>query len=218
MKWEWCECEVVRSGRNSLVFQDSFRGVRCAALANYGEWAALMSNWFIQQIQYTSRDQSGMSFYPVLSEMHLISYHGQSSRPHPDRTMVEQSADNPLGLMGNLEAHHLQDVVHGSFAAVVHVVHAGAFSQQQIHYVWICVLTGHVQGSVPVLVHRVDVGPRPQQGLAHLEVTLKFLQLLALGTSSIQGRETLIVLFVHSSSVAQVEFGVVWEAVLGCHV
>lgn len=110
----------------------------------------------------------------------FISYHGQSSRPHPDRTVVEQSSDNPLRLVGNLVAHLLQNVVHGSFTTVVHVVNAGTVSQQQVHYVWICILTGHVQRTVFVLVQGVDVGPCPQQNLAHLEVTLKVLHLLGL--------------------------------------
>lgn len=102
----------------------------------------------------------------------FISYHRQSSRPHSNRAVVEQSSDNPLRLMGNLVAHHLQNVVHGSLTAVVHVVNTGAIIQQQVHNVWVCILTGHVQRTVLVLVHGVDVGPCPEQGLADLEVTL----------------------------------------------
>lgn len=147
-----------------------------------------------------------------------VPYHGKSARPHPNRAMVEQRADNPLRMMGDLVAHHLQDVVHGSFTAVVHVVNTSAISQQQINYVWIYVLTGHVQRSAFVLVHGADVGPSAHQHLAHLEVTLQVPCLLWLRAGGVQGCEALVVLFVHGRSIAQVELDVVWETVPGRHV
>lgn len=115
----------------------------------------------------------------------FLPYRWQSTRPDPDGAVVEQSSDDPLGLMGDLVAHHLQNVVHGSFTAIVHVVNAGAVGQQQIHYVWICVLAGHVQRAAFVLVHHVDISPRPQQSLAHLEVPLEVPHLLVLGARGI---------------------------------
>lgn len=147
-----------------------------------------------------------------------IPYHGQSSRPHPDGPVVEQSAYDPLGLMGKLVAHHLQDVVHGRLAAVLHVVHARPVGQQQIHYVRVRVLTSHVQGSVFVLVHGVHVGPGLQQHLAHLEEALQLPRLLGLRTGGDEGREALVVLLVHRGAVAQVELRVAREAVAGRHV
>lgn len=118
--------------------------------------------------------------------------------------------------MRKLVTHNLQNVVHGSFP-IVHLVNTCTICQQQIHYVWICVLTGHVQRSVFVLVHSVDISPCLQQHLAHFEVLLEVLHLLGMSARGVQGCETLIVLFVHCSSIAQVELCVVWEAVPGGH-
>lgn len=132
--------------------------------------------------------------------------------------MVEQSANNPLGAMCGLVAHHLQDLVHGSLTVVVHVVDTGAVSQQQVHHVWISVLTGHVQRRVSVLVHSPDVGTCQQQDLAHAEVAREFLHRLRLRARRVQGSEALVVLFVHVGAVAQVELDVVQEPVPGCDV
>lgn len=148
----------------------------------------------------------------------LVSYHREGTRPHSDRAMVEQSTDNPLGTMCSLVAHHLQDLVHGCFTIIVHVVNAGAVGQQQVRHVWVYVLTGHVQRRVSVLVHSLDISPRQQQRPAHSEVPLKLLRLLRLRTRRVQGREALVVAFVHVGSVAQVELDVAREPVPGCDV
>lgn len=73
-----------------------------------------------------------------------VSYQRESTRPDSNGAMVEQSTDNPLRMMGDLVANHLQDVMHGSFSSIVHIVNRAPLSKQQIHYVWIGILTGHV--------------------------------------------------------------------------
>lgn len=98
--------------------------------------------------------------------------------------------------MGSFVTHHFQDVVHGSLSPVVHVVHTGTLSEQQIHYIWIHILAGHVQRSVFVLVLDVEACSRLQQPLAHLIATLQVLQLLRLRAGGVKGSEALIVLFV----------------------
>ena len=143
---------------------------------------------------------------------------GQGSRPHPYGSVIEQGAHHPLWLVGDLVAHHLEDVVHGSLPSVVHFVDAGAAGQQQVHHLWVDVLTGHVEWRLLVLVQGVDVGPGLQQQAAHLEVALQVLQLLGVRAGRVQRRLALVVVLLQRRAVAQVQLRVSQQAVPGRHV